>query len=43
MDVFSLLKPIEIRDVPQNYFVVVHPLDDVCETKWRYRVSDRCP
>lgn len=33
MGVLSLLKPIEIRDVPQNQFVVVHPLDDLCETK----------
>lgn len=33
MSVLSWLKPIEINEVPENHFVVVHPLDDVRERK----------
>jgi hypothetical protein len=33
MGVLSLWKPAEIYDVPENYFVVVHPLDDRRESK----------
>lgn len=33
MSVLSLLRPMEIGDVPENHFVVVHPLDDVHEEK----------
>lgn len=33
MSVLSLLKPIDIHEVPENHFVVVHPLDDVREEK----------
>ncbi len=29
----SLLRPAEINHVPENHFVVVHPLDDVHEVK----------
>jgi len=33
MGVMSLLRPTEINHVPENHFVVVHPLDDVREAK----------
>lgn len=33
MSVMSLLRPAEINHVPENHFVVVHPLDDVHEVK----------
>jgi len=33
MSVMNLLKPTEIIEVPENHFVVVHPLDDVREEK----------
>lgn len=33
MSVMGLLRPSVITEVPENYFVVVHPLDDVCEQK----------
>jgi hypothetical protein len=33
MSVFSLLRPIEIHEIPENHFVVVHPLDDAPEEK----------
>lgn len=31
--VLSLLRPTEINEVPENHFVVVHPLDDAPEEK----------
>lgn len=33
MSVLSLLRRTEINKVPENHFVVVHPLDDVLEDK----------
>lgn len=33
MSVMSLLRPITVTEVPENHFVVVHPLDDVAEEK----------
>ena len=33
MSVMSIWKSAEIHDVPENYFVVVHPLDDCREDK----------
>jgi hypothetical protein len=33
MSVFGLLRPATVTDLPENHFVVVHPLDDVREQK----------
>ena len=33
MSVMSLLRPIELNEIHQEHFVVVHPLDDVPEQK----------
>jgi len=33
MGVLGLLKPTLVTDVPDNHFVVVHPLDDLPEQK----------
>ena len=33
MSIMSLLRPSEINEIPENYFVVVHPLDDLPENK----------
>ena len=33
MSVLNLLRPVEIAAVPEDYFLVVHPLDDVLEEK----------
>jgi hypothetical protein len=33
MSVLGLLRPATITEVPENYFRVVHPLDDVPEQK----------
>jgi len=33
MSVLGLLRPSAITEVPDNHFVVVHPLDDVPEQK----------
>ena len=33
MSVLGLLRPTGITEVPENHFVVVHPLDDVPEQK----------
>ncbi len=33
MSVMNLLRPATITEVPENHFVVVHPLDDVPEQK----------
>jgi hypothetical protein len=33
MSVLSLLRPTEINEVPENSFVVIHPLDDAPEQK----------
>ena len=33
MSVLSLLRPATVTEVPENHFVVVHPLDDVPEQK----------
>jgi hypothetical protein len=33
MSVLGLLRPTIITEVPENHFVVVHPLDDVREQK----------
>jgi len=33
MSVMDLLRPTMVTDVPENHFVVVHPLDDRVEQK----------
>jgi hypothetical protein len=33
MSVMNLLRPIELNEIAQEHFVVVHPLDDVPEQK----------
>jgi len=33
MSVMGLFRPTVITDVPENHFVVIHPLDDVPEQK----------
>jgi hypothetical protein len=33
MSVFGFLRPTTITEIPENGFVVVHPLDDVAEVK----------
>jgi hypothetical protein len=33
MSVLGSLRPTVVTEVPENYFVVVHPLDDVPEQK----------
>jgi hypothetical protein len=33
MSVMNLLRPATITEIPENHFVVVHPLDDVPEQK----------
>ena len=33
MSVLGLFRPVTITEVPENHFVVVHPLDDVPEQK----------
>ena len=33
MSTLDILRPVEITQVPDNHFVVVHPLDDVPEEK----------
>jgi hypothetical protein len=33
MSMFAILHPAAVADVPENHFLVVHPLDDVRETK----------
>lgn len=33
MSALDLLRQVEITQVPENYFVVVHPLDDIPEDK----------
>ena len=33
MSVLSSLRPIEIHEIPEKHFLVVHPLDDVHEEK----------
>lgn len=33
MGMMSLLRPTVINEIPENHFVVVHPLDDVREEK----------
>jgi hypothetical protein len=33
MSVMNLLRPVTVTEVPENHFVVVHPLDDVREQK----------
>lgn len=33
MNMLTLLRPTVIDEVPENYFVVVHPLDDRAEEK----------
>ena len=33
MSVMNLLRPVAVTEVPENHFVVVHPLDDVAEDK----------
>jgi len=33
MNFMTLLRPTQINNVPDNHFVVVHPLDDVPEQK----------
>ena len=33
MSGLSLLRPVEVNEIPENHFVVVHPLDDVHQKK----------
>ena len=33
MSIMNVLRPTELNEIPQDYFVVVHPLDDVQEQK----------
>jgi hypothetical protein len=33
MSITDLLRPITVTEVPENHFVVVHPLDDIAEEK----------
>jgi hypothetical protein len=33
MSVMNLLRPVPVIEVPENHFVVIHPLDDVPEEK----------
>ena len=33
MSAFDLLRPVEITEIPENHFVVIHPLDDIPEEK----------
>ena len=33
MSMFDVLRPTAISEVPKDHFLVVHPLDDVRETK----------
>jgi hypothetical protein len=33
MSMFAILQPTAVAEVPENHFLVVHPLDDVRETK----------
>jgi len=33
MSVTNLLRPVAVTEVPENHFVVVHPLDDLPEEK----------
>ena len=33
MGLFNILRPVTVEDVPENHFVVVHPLDDAPEQK----------
>ena len=33
MSMLNVLRPIELNEIPQDHFVVVHPLDDVLEQK----------
>lgn len=33
MSVLGLFRPVDITEIPQNHFVVVHPLDDIPEEK----------
>lgn len=43
MSIMNVLRPIELNEIPQDHFVVVHPLDDVPEQKWTPQPWDRCP
>lgn len=33
MSALDLLRPVEIIEIPENHFVVIHPLDDIPEEK----------
>ena len=33
MSVMNLLRPMDLNAIPENYFVVIHPLDDTPEQK----------
>jgi hypothetical protein len=33
MSMLDVLRPTEVSEVPEDHFLVVHPLDDVRETK----------
>jgi hypothetical protein len=33
MNMFDILRPAAVTEVPENHFLIVHPLDDVRETK----------
>ena len=33
MSMFEILPPVAVAEIPENHFLVIHPLDDVQETK----------
>jgi hypothetical protein len=33
MNMMNVLRPIELNEIPEDHFVVIHPLDDVPEQK----------
>lgn len=33
MSAFDLLRPVKVTEIPENHFVVIHPLDDIPEEK----------
>ena len=43
MSVLGFLKPMMINHVPDNHFLVVHPLDDIAEQKVDTSMLGRMP
>ena len=33
MSVMNLFRPIELNEIPEDHFIVIHPLDDIPEQK----------